>query len=410
MLKNKNASLGFIFATILIDIIGLGIIIPVIPDLIENLVGGGMTEASKYGGWLLFSYAIMQFLFAPILGGLSDRFGRRPVLLIALLGLGLDYILHAYAPTITWLFIGRIFAGICGGSITTATAYIADITDSDKRAQNFGLIGVAFGLGFIIGPVIGGSLSQWGIQVPFLVAAGLSFLNLIYGIFILPESLPKENRRKFNIKRANPIGSLINIKKYPNLLNLVISIFLLNIAAHAIQSNWTFFTKYKFNWNADMVGYSLGFVGLLIAIVQGILIRVIVPKLGERKTIYFGFSMWFIGMVLFSVADQGWMMFAILVPYALGGLAGPTIQGKISNFVPNNEQGEMQGTLTSLISVTSIIGPLLMTQIFAFTTKDDTPFYFPGAPFALGAILIFISAAILFGKLKKTYPDIKSDA
>lgn len=389
--KGNNAKLIFIFVTILVDVIGLGIIIPVIPSLIENLTDSGIVGAAKYGGWLMFSYAIMQFIFSPILGNLSDRFGRRPVLLFSLFGLGIDYLIHAYAPNIIWLFIGRILAGICGASFTTASAYIADISTPEKKAQNFGLVGAAFGLGFIIGPVMGGILSKWGVSVPFLAAAALTFVNVIYGYFFIPESLSVENRRKFDIKRANPIGSLIQIKKYPMVAGLVIAIFLLNIANHAIHSNWTFYTMFKFNWDETMVGYSLGVVGLLVAIVQGGLVRVILPKFGEKRTIFFGMALWGIGMFLFSFASSSWMMFAILVPYCLGGIAGPAIQGAISNQIPNNEQGELQGALTGLISLTSIIGPLLMTNLFSYCSKADSMIYFPGAPFMAGTILIVIS-------------------
>ena len=389
--KGNNAKLIFIFVTILVDVIGLGIIIPVIPSLIENLTDTGIVGAARYGGWLMFSYAIMQFIFSPILGNLSDRFGRRPVLLFSLFGLGIDYLIHAYAPNIIWLFIGRILAGICGASFTTASAYIADISTPEKKAQNFGLVGAAFGVGFIIGPVMGGILSKWGVSVPFLAAAALTFVNVIYGYFFIPESLSVENRRKFDIKRANPIGSLIQIKKYPMVAGLIISIFLLNIANHAIHSNWTFYTMFKFDWDETMVGYSLGVVGLLVAIVQGGLVRVILSKFGEKRTIFLGITLWGIGMFLFSFASSSWMMFAILVPYCLGGIAGPAIQGAISNQIPNNEQGELQGALTSLVSLTSIIGPLLMTNLFSYCSKVDSMFYFPGAPFMAGTILIIVS-------------------
>ncbi len=401
MTVKRNAALGFIFITILVDVIGLGIIIPVVPKLIEKLTGEGISEASRYGGWLVFCFAIMQFLFSPILGGLSDRFGRRPILLLSLLGLGLDYILHAYAPSITWLFIGRLIAGVMGASFTTATAYIADISTPEKRAQNFGLIGAAFGLGFIIGPVIGGLSSKWGPSVPFLVAAGLTLLNVLYGYFVLPESLLKENRRKFEWKRANPIGSLQHLKKYPVVSGLIVSLILISIAHHAVQSNWAFFTMYKFNWDAEMVGYSLAAVGVLISIVQGFLIRIITPKLGQNKSIYLGFALSALGLVLFGIAWEGWMMFAVLVPYCLGGIAGPALQGLISNQVPNTEQGELQGALTSLISLTSIIGPLIMNNLFAYATAKDSLFFLPGAPFFLATALVLVSGYLTMRTLSK---------
>lgn len=388
MSKKYNARLGFIFVTVLIDVIGVGIIIPVIPSLIETLTNSGLAEAAKYGGWLMFSYAIMQFIFAPVLGSLSDRFGRRPILLISLFGLGINYLIHAFAPTIVWLFAARFLAGICGGSISTASAYIADISEPEKKSQNFGLIGVAFGLGFIIGPVIGGILGKIAVSLPFIAAAALTFLNVLYGYFVLPESLSIENRRKFDWKRANPVGSLFHVKKYPVVSGIIIAIFLLNLAAHSVNSTWTFYTMFKFNWNETMVGYSLGFVGLLVAIVQGGLVRYTIPKLGVKKSIFTGMALWGTGMILFSVATESWMMFAFIIPYSIGGIAGPAMQGAVSNQIPDNEQGELQGAITSLISLTSIIGPLLMTNLFSYFSKDEAPIYLPGAPFVLGAVLI----------------------
>ena len=391
MVSTPNKALLFIFITVLVDVIGLGIIIPIVPNLIEGLTGLGINEASKYGGWLLFSFAIMQFLFSPILGGLSDQFGRRPILLLSLLGLGLDYVFHAFAPSITWLFVGRVIAGIMGASFTTATAYIADISAPEKRAQNFGLIGAAFGLGFIIGPIIGGISSKWGTNVPFLIAAGLTLLNVIYGYFVLPESLTKDNRRPFDWKRANPISSLRNLRKHPVVSGLVISLVLTFIASHAVQSNWSFYTIYKFNWTPEMVGYSLAVVGLLVAFVQGFLIRKIIPRFGQVKSIYFGMFFSALGLLLFGLASQSWMLFLVLIPYCLGGIAGPSIQSVISSQVPANEQGELQGALTSLMSLCGVFGPLLMTNLFAFATAKNSSFYVPGAPFFLASFLMMIS-------------------
>ena len=386
----RDAALGFIFITILVDVIGLGIIIPIVPKLIQKLTGEGISEASRYGGWLIFSFAIMQFIFSPILGSLSDRYGRRPILLLSLLGLGLDYILQAFAPTIVWLFVGRLIAGVMGASFTTATAYIADISTPEKRAQNFGLVGAAFGLGFIIGPVIGGLASKWGTSVPFMIAAGLTLLNVLYGYFILPESLGKENRRNFDWSKANPVGSLRHLQKYPVVSGLIITLVLVNIAAHAVQSNWTYYTIYKFSWSEETIGYSLATVGILVSLVQGVLIRKAIPVLGQRKAIYVGLVFYALGLVLFGIAWQGWMMFAFLIPYCLGGIAGPTLQGIISNQVPANEQGELQGALTSLVSMTSILGPLIMNNLFAYSTAKNSLFYLPGGAFYLAAILVMI--------------------
>lgn len=391
MTVKRSAALSFIFVTVLIDVIGFGIIIPVMPKLIEHLTGEGLSEASQYGGWLLFAFALMQFFCSPIVGGLSDRYGRRPVLLLALLGFGLDYLFLAFAPTITWLFVGRVIAGATGASMTTATAYIADVSEPEKRAQNFGLIGAAFGLGFIIGPVIGGLFSHWGPRAPFLAAAGLTFINVLYGYFILPESLLPENRRPFNWARANPVGSLMHLWRYPVVTGLIASLVLIYVAAHAVQSTWSYYTMQKFGWDEAWVGYSLGFVGVLIALVQGLLIRITIPKLGQKWSIYAGLLLYTFGLALFAFATQGWMMFAFLVPYCLGGICGPALQGVISSQVPASEQGELQGALTSLISATAIIGPPVMTNLFAWFTKPNAPVHFAGAPFLAGAVLTFIS-------------------
>jgi len=396
MAISSRAAIGFIFVTLLIDVIGFGLIIPVFPKLIEQLIHGGISEASRWGGWLTFAYAIMQFLFAPVLGNLSDKYGRRPVLLFSLLGFGVDYIFLSLAPTIGWLFVGRVIAGITGASFTTASAYIADISTDENRAQNFGMIGAAFGLGFIIGPVLGGVLGQYGARLPFVIAAGLALLNAAYGYFVLPESLSKENRRPFSWKRANPLGSLAQLKKYPSMGGLIGALVIVYIAAHAVQSTWTFINIEKFRWSESMIGYSLGMVGLMVAIVQGGLMRYINPKLGNEKSVYVGLSFYAIGLLLFAFASQTWMMFAFLIPYCLGGIAGPALQSIISGHVPANEQGELQGALTSLMSLTSIAGPLIMTYLFSYFTKSDAPVRFPGAPFLLGAILMAVSVVLSY--------------
>ncbi len=387
-MTNKKGALIFIFITLLIDCTGFGIIIPIVPRLIETLIGGNLSDASQYGGWLTFAFAIMQFVFAPILGGLSDRYGRRPVLLAALFGMGLDYIFMAFAPSIFWLFIGRILCGITGASMTAASAYIADVSPAEKRAQNFGLVGVAFGLGFILGPAIGGITSKFGLRFPFYVAAGLSLLNWLYGYFILPESLAKENRRPFTWARANPVGSLRHMRKYQNIYSLLGAIVLLMTASHALHSTWSYFGMFKFGWSEEMVGYSLSCIGVMAAIVQGGLIRVVVPKLGQRRAVIVGLSLLATGYLLFGLTTQGWMMFAILPFYCLGGITGPSLQGIMSNEMPPTEQGELQGAITSLMSLTNIVGPLLMTGLFHFFTKKDAPVLFPGAPFIMSTILL----------------------
>lgn len=406
MSVQRNAALSFIFITILIDVIGLGIIIPVLPSLLQELTGADLAHAAKYNSWLLFAYASMQFLFSPLIGALSDKYGRRPVLLFSLFGLGVDYVFMAFSPTLILLFIGRIVAGIAGASFTTATAYIADISTPEKRAQNFGMVGAAFGLGFIIGPTLGSVFSIWGkhightgtfnweLRLPFIAAAVFSLVNVLYGYFVLPESLLKENRRNIDYKKANPISSLRHLRRYPIISGLVVSYFSIYLASHAVQSNWAFYTMFKFNWDIKMIGISLSVVGVLVAIVQGGLIRYTVPKLGEKNSVYVGFALYAVGFVCFAFATQGWMMFVFLVPYCLGGLGGPALQGIISNQVPANEQGELQGALTSLVSLTSIIGPLIMNNLFAAFTGAKAPFVFPGMPFILGFVLVIVS--ILF--------------
>lgn len=400
MAIRKQAAVGFIFVTLLIDVIGFGIIIPVMPDLLRELGGGSYSDASRTGGWLLASFAIMQFLFSPVVGGLSDRFGRRPVLLFSLFGFTIDYLILTFAPTIGWLFIGRLLAGVTGASFTTASAYIADVSPPEKRAQNFGLIGAAFGLGFIIGPAIGGLLGQWGLRVPFAGAAILTFLNWLYGYFILPESLPKRQRRRFSWKRANPVSSLIRLRRYPVISGLVWSLTCIYLAAHAVQSNWNYFTMERFDWSRKLVGLSLSLVGLLIAIVQGWLIRLVIPAIGQKRSVYLGMAFYTLGLLLFAFASQSWMMFAFLVPYCLGGIAGPALQGIISSQVPMNEQGELQGALTSLMSATAIIGPPMMTNLFATFTSDHAPFYFPGIAFLAGTLLTIVSLVIAMRSLR----------
>ena len=403
---NKKAALGFIFFTLVLDVTGLGLIIPVLPKLISQLINGSISDAAKWGGYLTASYAVMQFLFAPVLGGLSDKYGRRPILLFSLFGFGLDYLFLSFAPTIGWLFVGRALAGITGASFTTATAYIADISTDENRAQNFGMVGAAFGIGFIIGPVIGGLLGSMGPRIPFMVAAGLSLINCLYGYFVLPESLSKENRRAFDIKRANPLGSLKRLKKYPALGGLIIVFFLIYIASHAVQSNWGFFGIEKLHWDEKMIGISLGVVGLLIGIVQGVLIRFINPKIGNEKSIYYGLLLYAAGLLLFAFASQTWMMFVILIPYCLGGICGPALQSVISGSVPPNEQGELQGALTSLISLTSIFGPMLMTGLFSYFTGPNTPFHFSGISFALASFLMLTSAIIAYKALHPAKKEI----
>lgn len=399
--SKKTVGIWFIFITLIIDITGWGIIIPVAPKLIEELIGGDISLASKYGGYLVLMYASMQFIFASVMGGLSDKFGRRPIILASLLGFSINFLIQAIAPNIFWLFVGRIFSGITGASITTATAYIADVSTDKDRAKNFGLIGVAFGLGFIIGPVLGGLLGQYGARVPFYAASVLCLINFVFGYFLLPESLDKKHRRDFDWKRANPFGALLRLKKYPQILNLIVALVLVYIAGHAIQTNWPYFTIFKFNWDSKMVGLSLGVSGVMAILVQGGLIRYLNPKIGNERSVYYGLTIYTIGMLMFAFAQKEWMMFAILIFYGLGGIAGPALQSVISTQVPKNEQGELQGTLASLMSLTSMIGPPLMTNLFFYFTHDSAPFQFAGAPFFLGFILMFISVFFVYFAFQK---------
>ncbi|HEK19510.1 TCR/Tet family MFS transporter [Mucilaginibacter sp.] len=400
--KKKKAALSFIFVTLLIDVIGFAIIIPVFPKLIEGLIHSGISEATRYSGYLLMAYSVMQFLFSPFVGNLSDKYGRRPVLLFSLLGFGVDYLFLAFAKTIWLLFVGRVIAGITGASFTTASAYIADVSEPEKRAQNFGMIGVAFGLGFIIGPVIGGILGKMDTHYPFYAAAALALLNAGYGFFILPESLDKEHRRKLDLSRANPLGSLLQLKKYPAIFGLAACLFVVYFAGHAVQSVWTFYTMEKFKWDEDTVGYSLGFIGLLIAAVQGGLIRVAIPKLGQERSVWLGLVLYGIGMLLFGLANKSWMMFAFMIPYSLGGICGPALQGVMSNEVPKNEQGELQGGLTSLMSLSSVFGPGFMTYVFYYFTNKNAPIQLPGAPYFIASFLMFVSALLAIRSFKKT--------
>jgi len=406
--KHNPYALQFIFITVLLDVIGIGIIIPVLPALLGTLGFTNNADASRLGGWLTFAFAGMQFLFAPVLGSLSDRFGRRPVLLISLAGLGFDYILHALSNSIEVLFIGRVLAGICGASFTTATAYIADVSTVEKRAQNFGLVGAAFGLGFIIGPVLGGFIGEWGPRAPFYVAAGLSLLNCIYGFFVLPESLPKANRRAFDIRKANPIGSLTLIRQFPQIQTILVSFFLLILAGYSVQGVWTFYTQGRFGWSERMIGYSLSMVGVIAAVVQGGLIRVFLAKLGQVNTLFLALGLSFIGLIFFGLANVSWMMFAAIVPYCTGNMSGPVLQGFVSSQVPSNQQGALQGATTSLMSLASIVGPPLMTNLYAYFTEKGAPIILPGAPFFLGAVLVAIAIAVLITHVPRLKKDINA--
>ena len=400
-MKSNRTAIAFIFVTVLVDVIGFGIIIPVLPSLITELTGKGLSEAAAYGGGLIIAFAIMQFIFSPVLGELSDKYGRRPVLLAALFVLSIDHIIHAFAPSIMWLFFARFLAGITGASHTVANAYMADISSPEDKAKNFGLLGAAFGLGFIIGPSIGGIFGAIDTRLPFYVAAGLSFTNFLFGFFLVPESLPVEKRRDMQIRNMIPGVSLLQLGKYAGLGGLILALFFANIAGQSLPSTWTFFTMEKYDWNEAEVGYSLSFIGLLVAIAQAGLVGVAVKKFGQKVVIIGGFMLWTIGMFLFGLAEKSWMIYAFLIPYALGGVAGPTLNGLLSNQVSDQEQGNLQGSLTSMISVTTIIGPAIATFLFYSFTGDKAVFYFPGAPYIAAALFLLLSTLIVIFALRK---------
>ncbi len=390
-MKSKKSALLFIFITILVDVIGIGIIIPIIPDFIMLLTGEGTHMAVIYGMWLTTAFAGMQFFFSPVLGEISDKYGRKPILLLSLLGLSIDYLIHAWAPTIAWLFIGRFLAGITGASFTVASAYIADISSPEEKAKNFGLIGAAFGLGFIIGPGIGGYFGDIDIRLPFYIAAGLTFTNFLFGWLVVPESLKQENRRPINLLKMIPGVSLVALRNYKGVLLLISAFFLANLAGQVLPTVWSYFTIEIFDWSPKQIGLSLVAVGLLVAFVQGFLVGRAIGWFGKQKVVTFGFLLWTLGMFLFSQASEPWMLYAFLIPYALGGVAGPTVQGIISYQVSEKEQGNLQGSITGLVSITAILGQLIFAPVFYFFVRPEAVIYFPGASFALAAILLLLA-------------------
>jgi len=396
-----SAALRFIFVTIFIDVMGLAIIIPVIPQLLKQLGNVDYSVASEINGWLTFTYASMQVLFSPVMGNLSDRFGRRPILLISLIGFSIDYMFMAFAPTVFWLFIGRTIAGITGATMATATAYIADISTGDKRAANFGIVGAASGLGFIIGVSGGAFLGDINIKIPFMVAAGAALFNAAYGYFVLPESLDKEHRRKFEWKRANPVGSFKQLAKYKSLAGLAIAFTLVYIAQKAVEYQLPFYVYEKFQWSLRSVGFLGLFIGVLLIGIQGGLIRYLIPKWGLKKNIIIGLISYGIGLTAIAFAGQGWQVYLFMIPYCFGGISGPALQGFITSKFAANEQGELQGGLTLLSSLSLVIGPLLMGYSFKFFTHKNSAIYFPGSPYILGALLILISVILVVKSLRK---------
>ena len=399
----------FVFIAVLVDSIGFGIILPVLPSLIMTLAHVNVAQAAEFGGWLAFVYALMQFFCAPVLGNLSDRFGRRPVLLFALLALGVDYLIMGAAPVISWLFFGRLVAGMAGASFTPAYAYIADITPPEKRAQSFGLMGAAFGIGFILGPAIGGMLGSFGARAPFFTAGAIALINTAFGYFALPESLPMGSRRPFEWRRANPLGTLLQIRTYPVVLWLIGAVFLWQLGHQVLPSTWAFYTMSKFRWTSAQIGYSLAFVGLVMAFAQGVLTRALIPRLGgERPAAAVGMAFAIVAYVGYAFATQGWMMYVVSATSMFFAMTYPSLNALMSQQIPHDAQGELQGAVASVYSLSAILGPPLMTQVFGLFSSSAAPVYFPGAAFLAAAVLT-LASAVLFAKamrvsLQKTSP------
>ena len=396
----------FILVTVFIDVLGIGIIIPILPELIKEFVGGSTPAAGRYFGVIAATYAATQFVFAPILGSLSDRFGRRPIILISLFGLGVDYLIQGFAPTIGWLFVGRFIAGIMGASFTTANAYIADVSGPENRARNFGLVGVAFGLGFIFGPALGGILGGISLRLPFFVSAGLAFINWLYGFFVLPESLPPEKRGSFSWAKANPVGSLAVLRAYPMVAGLAVAFIFTGLAQRGLETSWVLYTGHRFGWDERANGLSLALVGLMAAIVQGGLVQPAIRRFWERRAILFGLGLATFTFLGYGLASRGWMMLAIIVVGSLGGVAGPAIQGLVAGTVKPHDQGKIQGALASLMSLTSIFAPLIFVSgLFSFFTSPAAPMELPGAPFLLGSVLWAISFLIVVRLFRRIPPE-----
>ena len=388
MAGSHRHALMFIFVTVLVDVIGLGIVIPVLPKLIMGLAHVGLGAAARLGGYLMFAYSIMQFVCGPILGGLSDRFGRRPILLASLAAFGCDYLLMGFAPTLAWLFVGRVVAGIAGASFNSAYAYIADVTPPERRTQDFGLLGFAFGVGFIVGPAIGGIVAAYGTRVPFFVAAGLALTNVVYGYFLVPESLAVADRRPFDWRRANVWGSLVRLLQLrPAVLLLATATFLWSFAQMSLQSTWNYYTLARFGWSVRDVGWSLAAVGVSAIFAQAVLTRVLVPRFGERRLVVWGTLSAVASYLVYAAASHGWIMYAGIAVGTLGGLVYPSLQSLMSAEVGRDEQGELQGAVSSLVSLAAIVGPPVMTQTFAYYSAPAAGIHLPGAAFVLAAVL-----------------------
>jgi DHA1 family tetracycline resistance protein-like MFS transporter len=390
-MRSAKPAVIFIFITLFLDIFGIGVIVPVLPNLVKQLSGGNEEAASHAVGWLGALYALMQFVFSPAMGSLSDRFGRRPVILISLLGSGLDYLLLAWAPSLGWFFVARIISGITGANFTAASAYIADVTSPEKRAAGFGMIGAAFGLGFIAGPAVGGLLGEHDLRLPFYVSAGVTLLNWLYGLLVLPESLGPEHRRAFDWASANPFRSLAALGRWPIVMGLASSQFLMNLAHNIYPSLWVLYTGHRYQWSSRTVGLSLCLVGITSAIIQGGLAGRILGRIGERRGVILGLCTMGCGMVGYGLAPEGWMIYLIIILAAVGGVGGPAEQSLISKAVPANEQGAVQGALNSLVSVTGVIAPLLWTGIFSWSIDPHASRELPGLAFLIAGGFSFLA-------------------
>jgi len=408
-LSARNASNGaflFLFIAVLVDSIGFGIILPVLPQLIMQLTGVGIDRAAGYGGWLAFVYALMQFFCAPVLGNLSDHFGRRPVLLFALFALGCDYLIMGFAPVLAWLFVGRAVAGVAGASFTPAYAYVADITAPSQRAQKFGLMGAAFGIGFIVGPAIGGLLGSLGARAPFFAAGCIALANTTFGYFALPESLPQASRRAFHWARANPLGTLAQMRRYPTVLLMLGAVFLWQLGHQVLPSTWAFFTISKFHWSSAEVGWSLAWVGTVMAVAQGVLTGVLIPWIGgERRAAVAGMLAAIVAYLGYAFATQGWMMYVVSLTTFIFALTYPSMNALASQLIPGDAQGELQGAIACLYSLSAILGPPLMTQVFGYFSGPRAPVHFPGAAF-LTAAMLTAACALLFVKALRRHPGI----
>ena len=381
----------FIFATVLIDMIGIGIIIPVLPKLIVEISGQDLAGASILGGWLFFAYGGMQFLFGPTVGNLSDAVGRRPVLLISLIGLGIDYILMAFAPTMFWLFVGRIVAGLCGASYVTASAYLADVTAPEDRARAFGLIGAAFGVGFVFGPALGGILGEYGPRVPFYAAAAFSLVNVAFGYFVLPETLPPEKRRPFEWRRANPVGALRVFSSYPGAIPLAIAMFAFFLASSVYPAIWAFWAIARFGWSEMTIGLSLAAFGLVTALTQGVVTGPIVARYGERKVMIFGLLMAAIAAVGYGLAPSLTVVLILFVIHAPEGFVHPTMTALLSHAAPEDAQGEMQGGIASLQNLGMLIGTVFFAQIFGWFMHPNAIWVSPSIGYFVAAFMIALT-------------------